>query len=302
MDKLLAMSTFVQIVESGSLTAAAVKLDKSLPSVVRVLASLEDHLKVKLLNRTTRKISLTDDGKRYLERCRQIIQEIQHAELELSAQHAHPSGVLKLTSPVQFGQVHIQPLITEFLIEHDQVSIEFILLDRVVNLVEEGFDVAIRIGNLEDSSLIAKRVGQVRRVICASPKLIKKVGKVDHPKLLRSLPCTRHTGVASKDHWNYIENSKIRSVAVSGPLACNNVSATVEACVAGLGFGMFLSYQVEKHLQSKQLKVVLEEFEPDPTPVNIVFPHTRLMATRMRAFVDWITPRLSKRLEDLTVL
>ncbi len=296
MDKLLAMATFVEIVERGSLTGAADALDKSLPSVVRVLASLEDHLKAKLLNRTTRKISLTDDGRKYLERCKQILQEIDQAELELSAKHSQPTGILKVTSPVQFGQMHIQPLITQFLKEHDQVSAEFMLLDRVVNLVEEGFDVAIRIGELEDSSLIAKHVGHVRRVICASPKLIKKVGKIEHPKLLNSVPCTRHTGLSSKDHWTYIENNKIKSVAINGPLACNNASATIEACVSGLGYGMFLSYQVENYIKANKLKVILEEYEPEPIPVSIIFPHTRLMATRMRAFVDWMVPRLASRI------
>lgn len=298
MDKLLAMTTFVEIVERGSLTGAAESLSKSLPSIVRVLASLEDHLKVKLLNRTTRKISLTDDGRRYLERCKHILQEIDQAELELSAKHSQPTGVLRITSPVQFGQMHIQPLITQFLREHEQVSVEFMLLDRVVNLVEEGFDVAIRIGQLEDSSLIAKHVGHVKRVICASPKLIEKVGVIEHPKALNSVPCTRHTGLSSKDHWTYSEGNKMKSVSINGPLACNNAAATIEACVAGLGYGMFLSYQVENYLKAKKLKVILEEYQPDPLPVSIIFPHTRLMATRMRAFVDWMIPRLVSRIKS----
>ena len=301
MDKLLAMSTFVQIVESGSLTGAADTLDKSLPSVVRVLATLEENLKVKLLNRTTRKISLTDEGRQYLERCKQILQEIEDAELELSAKHSQPTGILKITSPVQFGQLHIEPLVSEFLHEYPQVSIELLLLDRMINLVDEGFDIAIRIGPLDDSTLIAKQVGVVRRVICASPKLIKKVGKLTHPKELNSQPCTRHTGIASKDHWNYYENKKIKTVAVDGPFTCNSVEATIQTCVAGLGFGMFLSYQIESYINNNKLTIVLEDFEPDPFPVSIVFPHTRLMATRMRAFVDWITPRLTENFKSFTI-
>ena len=298
MDKLLAMSTFVQIVDSGSLTAAAEALDKSLPSIVRVLASLEDALGVRLLNRTTRKIALTDEGRQYLERCRQILFEIKDAELELSAQQSEPTGKLRVTSPMLFGQFHVTPLVTNFLKTFNQVEIDLLLLDRVVNLVDEGFDVAIRIGELEDSSLIAKRVGEVRRVVCASPTLIKSTSMPKHPNDLTKLQCTRHTGIASRDHWNFYENGKQKIVSINGPLVCNHAAATIQACAQGLGYGMFLSYQVASFVKSKQLKIILAEYEPAPLPVHIVFPQTKTIATRVRAFVDWMTVELRKILNS----
>ncbi|MDH3640060.1 MAG: LysR substrate-binding domain-containing protein, partial [Gammaproteobacteria bacterium] len=176
MDKLRAMTAFVQIVDRGSLTAAAVVLNKSLPSVVRTLATLEGALGVRLLNRTTRRIALTNEGQHYLARCRRILADIEEAELAVSAEQREPRGNLNITAPVLFGQMHVAPLVTSFLARFNQVHVELLLLDRLVNLVEEGVDVGIRIAHLEDSSMVAIPVGQIRRVVCASPKLLKKTG------------------------------------------------------------------------------------------------------------------------------
>ena len=174
MDKINAMTTFVQIVESGSLTGAAEALDKSLPSVVRMLATLEEYLGVRLINRTTRKISLTKDGQHYLERCKRILNEIEEAEKELSEEHNEPIGTIRVTAPVLFGYRHVNPAIIRFAQKYERVEMDLVLLNRVVNLIDEGFDAAIRIGELEDSSMIARPVGHVRRVVCASPKFLKK--------------------------------------------------------------------------------------------------------------------------------
>jgi len=294
MDKLLAMATYVQIVDKGSLTAAAEALDKSLPSVVRTLAALEKSLDVQLLNRTTRRIALTDEGRQYLDRCRQILTNIDDAELELSAQQSEPSGHINVTAPVMFGKMHVSPAITSFLQRYDRVSVDLLLLDRVVNLVEEGIDVAFRIGHLGDSSLIAKSVGQIRRVVCASPEYLKKAGKIKRPEEISNRDCVRFTGLTSGSTWQFIDNGKPLSVQIKGAFGCNQAPAAIDACAAGLGIGMFLSYQIEPLVKKGKLKILLPDFEEPPMPVSLVFSHTKLMSTRKRVFVDWMSEVLGQ--------
>jgi len=292
MDKLLAMTTFVRIVDGGSLTAAAEALDKSLPSVVRMLASLEKSLDVRLLNRTTRRITLTDEGRHYLERCRRILADIEEAELEISAQQNDPSGHLKVTAPVMFGKMHIAPLASNFLRRFDRVDIDLLLSDRVVNLVEEGIDVAIRIGHLADSSLIAKAVGQIRRVVCASPDYFEKNGFPKRPEQLEQHPCVRFSNMPGGSTWHFVEHGKPLMIHTNGSFSCNQAPAVIDACEAGLGIGMFYSYQVEPLVKQGKLIIVLENFEPASIPVHVVYSHAKLVSTRIRVFVDWITKAL----------
>jgi DNA-binding transcriptional LysR family regulator len=296
MDKLQAMATFVQIVDRGSLSSAGEALDTSLSSVVRTLAALEKSLGVRLLNRTTRRISLTEEGRHYLERCRRILAEVDDAEQALSAKAQDPSGVLRVTAPVLFGQLHVAPAVAGFLARHRRMQVELELLDRVVNLVEEGIDVAVRIGTLADSSMVAVPVGQLRRVVVASPALLKAAGKPKHPRDLEKLPCVRLTALMPGATWHFVENGRPLSVEVGGQLACNQAAACVDACVAGLGFGMFISYQIRRQTEAKQLREVLTEFEPAPLPVSLVFPHARLLSSRVRSFVDFAAPQLRRTL------
>jgi len=296
MDKLHAMATFVRIVEHGSLTTASEALDTSLSSVVRTLARLERSLGVRLLNRTTRRISLTEEGRDYLERCRRILAEVEDAEQALSAGERDPSGVLRVTAPVLFGQLHVAPAVSAFLARHRRMQVELVLLDRVVNLVEEGLDVAVRIGALADSSMVAVPVGQVRRVVVASPALLRAAGRPKHPRDLAQLPCVRFTSLMPGTTWHFVENGRPLSVQVRGQLACNQAAAAVDACVAGRGFGMFISYQVRHQTQAKQLKEVLTDFAPAPLPVSLVFPHARLLSSRVRSFVDFAATQLRRTL------
>ncbi len=296
MDKLLAMKTFVQIVNHGSLTAAAEVLDRSLPAVVRSLALLEEVLGIRLLNRTTRRIALTDEGRHYLERCRGILADIEEAELALTAQQREPSGHLLVTAPVTFGQMHVTQGVTSFLEHFERVQIELLLLDRVVNMMEEGIDVAIRIGHLNDSSMIATSVGQIRQVVCASPELLKNAGIPERPEDLSHHDCVRFTGIAPGTKWHFVEKGKPLSVQVNGPFTCNQAIAATKACATGIGFGLFLSYQVEPLVKEGKLKTVLPDFEPPPMPVSVVYPHAKLMSTRVRVFVDWMTQELRRAL------
>lgn len=292
MDKLEAMAAFVQIVDRGSLTMAAETLGTSLPSVVRTLAALEESLGVRLLNRTTRRMSLTQEGRHYLARCRSILLEVEDAEAELSSQRQEPRGELRVTAPVLFGRRHVAPIINRFIRQFKQVSVELLLLDRAVNLVEDGIDVAIRIGHLSDTSLIANPAGYIRRVLCASPQYLKEKGKPREPMDLLEHDCLCLTGLAPGTGWNFSVKGKTISVPVKGSFVCNQAEATIDACVDGLGIGTFLSYQVAPLVSQMKLKLLLVDYEPPPMPLNIVYPHTKLMSSRVRIFSEWTTESL----------
>jgi len=297
MDKLQAMAVFVQIADRGSLTAAAEALGKSLPSVVRILASLEDTLQVRLLNRTTRRIGLTEEGRMYLESCRRILTEIDDAESALGQNDVEPHGVITVTAPVRFGEMHVAPAVTQFLQRRPQLQVRLLLLDRVIDMLEEGVDLAVRIAPLADSSLVAKPIGQIRQVVCASPKLLTATGQPARPEDLAGLPCVRFTGVSTGSVWHFLRNGKSLPISVDGSLSCNQVGPAVNACIAGLGFGMFLCYQVMPAVRRGELQLVLTQFEQDPVPLSLVFPHSRLLSTRVRSFVDWMTQALPESLE-----
>lgn len=286
------MSVFVQIAERGSLTSAAEAVGKSLPSVVRILASLEETLQVRLLNRTTRRLSLTEEGRVYLERCRQILMEIDDAEAALGQQQTTPSGLINATAPVRFGEMHVAPAINAFLQRYSSVRIRLVLLDRMIDMLEEGIDVAIRIAPLADSSLIAKTVGQIRQVTCASPELLRDIGRPERPESLSNLPCVRFTGISTASTWRFYENGKSLAVSIDGPLTSNQVGVSVRACVDGLGFGRFLCYQVMPAVRRGELELVLQDFEPLPSPLSLLFHQNRLLSTRVRAFVDWMAKAL----------
>jgi DNA-binding transcriptional LysR family regulator len=250
MDKLKAMQAFIHIAEQGSLTAAAQVMESSLPAMVRTLAGFEAQLGVRLFNRTTRRISLTEEGRRHLESCRQLLAALADAEAALTADAAEPAGHLTITAPMLFGQMHVAPAVTRFVQQHDKMRCSMVLLDRVVNLLEEGIDVGIRIGEPEDSSLVAQKVGYIRRLVVASPAWLRRHGVPKHPKDLLKANCVRIT-----DHsptWGpFNDQGKPLRLAVSGNLEFNQIAPAVAACAAGAGFGSFFSYQVAPFLKNK---------------------------------------------------
>lgn len=291
MDKLRAMQAFIHIADEGSLTAAAGVMESSLPAMVRILAAYEAQLGVRLFNRTTRRISLTDEGRRHLDSCRQILAALDDAESALSADAAEPAGHLTITAPTLFGQMHVAPAVTRFVQQHEKMRCSMVLADRVVNLLEESIDVGIRIGTLDDSSLVAQPVGQIRRVVVASPGWLRRHGTPRHPKDLLQANCVRVT-----DHvptWGpFNDKGRPLRLTVSGNLAFNQIAPAVQACAAGAGMGMFFSYQVAPFLKTRQLRIVLENFEPPAHPIHVVYPHARLLPTRTRVFIDWIKQEL----------
>jgi len=297
MDKLAAMRAFVAIVDEGSLSAAAQALDRAPPTMVRTLASLEQDLGVRLLARTTRRMSLTEEGRVYLDRCRRILAAVEEAEEVIVSSEAEPRGQIRVTAPVLFGRWHVAPAVMEFVRSYPRVEVDLLLLDRVVDLVHEGIDVGLRIGQLPDSSMMSVPVGQVRRVVVASPQTLERDGEPTHPSELADQRCIGHPGTAPGGRWNFLDAGGDLAVRVPRPFICNLASTAVEACVAGLGFGWFMSYQVEPDVREGRLRVLLEEFEAPPLPVQIVYPDARLMSPRLRAFVDLLRDKLRARPE-----
>ncbi|MBI3285423.1 MAG: LysR family transcriptional regulator [Burkholderiales bacterium] len=294
MDKLRAMQTFVAIVDQGSLTGAARSLESSLPATVRTLAMLEQALGVRLLNRTTRRHSLTEEGRAYLDSCRTILGAVEEAESRLSDQRSEVRGKLSVTASVLFGQQYVAPLVTRFLQQHPQVQCRLMLLDRVVNLLEEGIDVGLRIGVLDDSGLVAQQIGEVRRVVVASPAYLAQHGVPQHPDALAQANCLRFTG-NGRSAWRFQERGRERQVSVSGNLECNHGQPAVQACLAGVGLGQFLSYQVAPYLADGRLQEVLQDYALPPQPINVVYPHAGLLPSRVRMFVEWVKQELVLR-------
>ena len=292
MDRFKAMQTFVKIADEGSLTRAARGLGLSLPAVVRSLAGYEALLGVRLFHRTTRRITLTEDGKQHLANCRQVLAALEESEAALSAGASEAAGHLTITAPVPFGQMHVAPSVTRFVQAHPKIRCSMVLLDRMANLVDEGIDVAIRIGHLDDSSLVALPLGQIRRVVGAHPAYLRKHGTPHHPRDLARANCVRVSG--GPVGWgDFQEKGRAFRVPVSGNLEFNHVLPAVQACADGAGFGMFFSYQVMPWVAQKRLKIVLEAFERPPRPIQVVYPHARLLPARTRAFIDWIRQDLT---------
>jgi DNA-binding transcriptional LysR family regulator len=287
MDRLKAMQTFVQIADQGSLTKAADALETSLPAVVRSLAALEAHLGVRLFHRTTRRISLTEEGRSYLQSAREVLAAADAADQALTLDATEPAGLLTITAPMMFGHMYVSPAVVRFLQRYDKMRCSVMLHDRPVNLLEEGVDVGIRISALEDSSLVAQQLGSIRRVVVASPDFLRRHGTPAHPRDLQWANCVRiHPTTVGP--WTFRENGRALSITTRGNLEFNHIAPAVEACAAGMGFGNFLSYQVLPMVQQGRLQIVLADFEPPPRPVSVIYPHARLLPARTRAFIDWM--------------
>lgn len=284
MDKLRAMRLAVAIADAGSLTAAARVEGGSLPAAVRLLAALEAELGIRLFQRTTRRVTLTEAGRAYVEHCRAVLGLVQEAEAELHAKQTEPRGTLRVTAPVLFGQRHVARGVVVYLQRYPEVEVELLLLDRIVNLVEEGIDVGIRIGSLEDSSLIGRHAAAMPRVTVAAPSYLARRGVPEHPRDLAGHDCVRHlgSGVAA---WVYHDAGEPLHVSVTGALSVNQSAVAADACVDGLGIGNFFAYQVAPLVTRGALRVILAGFEAAARPVHIVYP-ARLLPARARLFVE----------------
>ncbi|WP_447648954.1 LysR family transcriptional regulator [Pseudomonas abietaniphila] len=299
MNRLDAMSIFIAVADAGSLTAAARRLGMPLATISRKVAELESHLNTRLLHRTTRQLSLTEAGSSYVAACRRILEDIGEAERAATGENAAPKGELVVTAPVVFGRLHVVPVIAEFLAHYPEINISLMLTDRVVHLMEEHGDVALRIGDLPDSSLMATQVGKVRRVVCASPSYLSNRGIPTTPDDLVGHDCITFEVLESKRAWVFGSGRAQVSVPVRARLAVNTAEAAIAASALGVGLIRVLSYQVEDAVRGDALRVVLESFESEPLPVSLVHKGQTPLPLKLRAFLDFVAPRLRIRTSKL---
>jgi DNA-binding transcriptional LysR family regulator len=296
MDRLESMSILVAAVEAGSLSAAGRRLGTPLATVSRKVSELEAHLKTRLLNRSSRKLTLTDAGRSYLEACKRILEDVGEAERAASGEYSAPKGDLIITAPIVFGRLHVLPVAMEFLKAYPEIDIRIVLADHVVNLLEDHVDLAVRIGELPDSSLVATRIGAIRRVVCGSPAYFAERGTPQSPGELGAHDCITFEGLSSPHVWGFTTAKSDASVPIRSRLVVNTAEAAVDAAIAGVGITRVLSYQIANAIQAGALAAVLEEFEPVPAPVSLVYAGQRRLPLKLRAFLDFAAPRLKARL------
>ena len=288
MDRLAAMETFVTVADQRGFAPAARKLGLSPPAVTRLIAALEEKLGTRLLQRTTRKVALTDAGVRYLERVRRILADIEEAELAAEGERSRPAGRLVVSAPVGFGRLHVSPVMSAYLKRYPEVSGELRLEDRVVNLVEDGVDLAVRIGPLPDSSLVARQVGAMRRIVVASPAYLKTHGEPKTPEALGSHQIIQFGAAAATADWRFAKDGGEFRVTVTPRFTSNAADAAIQYAEAGGGLTRVLAYQAATAILCGRLKVVLQKFELPALPINIVYPTPRLLSAKVRAFIDLV--------------
>lgn len=293
MDRVLQMEVFAAINDSGSFVQAADRLRMSPPAVTRTMNALEDRLGVQLLTRSTRQLILTDVGARFLVATRQLLSDIEAAEKLAVGEAGVAQGHLTVSASMTFSRMIAAPVVRAFLASHPRLSVSLIAVDRVTNLVEEGIDVAIRIGDLPDSSLMAKRLGMVRRLFVASPKYLDRRGIPGDPSELKLHSIIGFTGIMSSHEWHYKHGKTRGHVQLHPRLEVNDVATALAAATAGEGITMALSYMVAEQVRSGQLVPLLTEYMPPAEPIHLVYPQSKIVAPKLRAFLDFATDQLS---------
>jgi DNA-binding transcriptional LysR family regulator len=288
MDRLEAMQAFVTVADLKGFAAAARKLRLSPSAVTRLIASLEDRIGARLLQRTTRQVALTDAGTRYLERARRILADVEEAEIAAEGERARPTGRLVISAPVGFGRLHVSSVVTAYLKRHRDVSAELRLEDRVINLVEEGVDLAVRIGQLPDSSLVARHVGDMRRIMVASPGYLKSRGEPKRPQDIAAHDAIQSGSTPGQAEWRFVEGGNEVRMDYLPRLVTNTADAAIRYAEAGGGLTRVLAYQAAEALKRGRLKIVLAKFEQPVLPIHIVYPTSRLLSAKVRAFIDLV--------------
>jgi DNA-binding transcriptional LysR family regulator len=296
MDRFDAMTAFVAVCETESLTAAAKRLGLSLSVLSRQISSLETRLGTQLLYRTTRSISLTDAGSRYLERARRILGDLEEAELAAQGERAEPRGKLSVTAPLIFGRLHVAPLLACLVERHPDVTVELSMSDRFVSLVEEGHDLAIRIGHLPDSQLIARRFGETRRALVASPSYLKKAGTPLHPADLANFATIAFMPASPSFDWHFAGAGADLGIRLDPRFVTNSGDTAIALALDSAGIARVLYYQVRDAIREGRLVEVLAPFAPAPIPIHAVYPSARLLTAKVRAFIDLIAEAADWRL------
>ncbi len=288
MDKLTSMRVFCRVANFGNFSQAARELRISPAMTTKHIASLEGQLNVRLLNRTTRKVSLTEAGERYLQLCQSLLCDIEEGEASLSEQNQHPGGILKLTAPLDFGVLRLAPVVASYLNSYPDVCIDIDYQDRKINLVEEGIDIAIRIGTLPDSSLVAVSLMETPLICCASPAYLEQNGYPTHPADLRQHNCLTYRYSSNNNDWHFSKASETVSIKVYGRLNANNGRTMVAAAVLGVGIIYKPLFMVQDHIDRGELVAVLEQYECPHQGIYAVYPHRRFLPAKIRTFIDFI--------------
>jgi len=297
MDQLAAMSTFVRVVEFGSLSGAARAIPSSLTSVSRQIAALEERYGTQLLLRTTRRLSLTDDGRLFYDRAKSILSELTEIELSLSSRHNKPAGRLRVSAPTLMGRLLIAPLLAEFLRRHPAVSVDLLLVDRAVDMIEEDIHVALRVGRLPDSRSIARKLGELTMIVCAAPSYLERRGIPQTPADLSGHDCLVFSDTPGAGTWSFKAHDKRDyKIALSGRLWINSLEALVAAATDGVGIVRVPSWQVTTELATGRLQRILTSYERTATPIHLLFPPSRLGSPKTRIFVDYLVQRWSGEL------
>jgi DNA-binding transcriptional LysR family regulator len=288
MDRIDAMQAFVTVADLGGFAPAARKLGLSPSGLTRLIAALEQRLGARLLQRTTRSVTLTDAGTRYLVRVRRILADVEEAEGAAEGEQTRPGGLLVISAPVGFGRLHVSPVVTAYLKRYPEVSCDLRLSDRMINLVEDGVDLAVRIGHLPDSTLVARHVGEMRRIVVASRDYLKRCGEPKRPDEIATHDTIQFGAMTAQLDWRFVEEG--REIRISGMprFATNSSDAAIQYAEESGGLTRVMAYQAAESLKAGRLKIVLAKFEQPPLPIHVVYPTSRLLSAKVRAFIDLV--------------
>ena len=289
MDRLDAMQAFVAVADLQGFAPAARKLGLSPSGVTRLIAALEDRLGARLLQRTTRSVTLTDVGARYLERARRILADVEEAEGSAEGERTRPGGRLVVSAPVGFGRLHVSPVMSAYLKRYPEVSGDLRLSDRMINLVEDGVDLAVRIGHLPDSTLVARHVGEMRRIVVASQDYLSRRGEPKRPAEIAAHETIQFGAMAAGPDWRFIEEGREIRVSPTPRFSTNSADAAIHYAEQGGGLTRVMFYQAALSLRARRLKTILAEFEQPALPIHIVYPTSRLLSAKVRTFIDLVT-------------
>src|SRR6266478_4605561 len=289
MDRIDAMQAFVAVADLQGFAPAARKLGLSPSGVTRLIAALEERLGARLLQRTTRSVTLTDAGARYLERARRILADVEEAELAAEGERTRPSGRLVVSAPVGFGRLHVSPVMSAYLKRYPDVSGELRLEDQIINLVEDAIDLAVRIGHLADSTLVARHVGEMRRIVVASPAYLKGRGEPKTPAAITAHDTIQFGAITASPDWRFVADGSEVRVACTPRFATNSADAAIQYAEQDGGLTRVLAYQAAEAIRGGRLRIVLQKFEQPPLPIHIVYPTSRLLSAKVRTFVDLVT-------------
>ena len=300
MDTLTAMRVFVAVVDAQGFSAASRTLGMPLPTVSRKIAELEQRLGAQLLVRSTRKVTVTDSGQRYYEDARHILENLRDAESQVSGEYQQPKGRLVITAPTLFGRLHVLPIVNQFMQPHREIDIELLLSNHVMDLQEEHINLGIRIGRLSDSSMVAIQVGSVRQIVCASPHYLAEQGRPLSPNDLTRHQCILFFKASTQEEWAFKTSpKKIQNFPVQGRLTVNSIEGLVDSALQGVGLTQLYSYQASRHIAEGTLQIVLDQYEIDPVPVNLIYSKGRFAPQKVRVFIDFALPRLRDYLADI---